>query len=85
MKILQNIIPALDKDSRILLDDKVLPNSGVHWRAASADIAMMTVLGARERTEDQWHALLDRVGLKILDIHTYDLTGGTSVIVAVPQ
>lgn len=85
VKILQNIVPALNKDSRILLDDMVLSNYGVHWRATVKDITMMTLLAARERTKDQWYALLDRAGLKILDIHTYNPTTETSVVVAVPK
>lgn len=85
VKILKNIIPALDKDSRILLDDMVLSNSGVHWRAAAADLTMMTSLAARERTRDEWYALMDRAGLEILNIHTYNVTVETSVVVAVPK
>ncbi|KAK2756812.1 hypothetical protein FQN54_005258 [Arachnomyces sp. PD_36] len=85
LRIIENLIPALDKDSRILFDDIVLSNTGVHWRGASQDMILMTCFAAVERTRDQWYALLDRAGLKILDIHTYDAEVESSVIVAVPK
>ena len=50
-----------------------------------ADMSMMAMLAARERTRDQWYALLDRAGLKILDIHTYSPAVELSVVVAVPK
>jgi demethylsterigmatocystin 6-O-methyltransferase len=74
----------MDKDSRILIDDMALSNSGVHWRATQIDVLMMMLAGL-ERTKEQWHVLLDKAGLKILEIHTYDSAIETSVTVAVPK
>jgi hypothetical protein len=38
LEILKNLVPALAPDSRILIDDMVLPNTGVHWFPAALDI-----------------------------------------------
>lgn len=79
--ILKNIIPAMTSDSRILIDDMVLPNTGVHWWSACLDLHMYTMLGAMERSVDQWLTLLDRAGLKVLEIKTYMPVMRNSVIV----
>jgi demethylsterigmatocystin 6-O-methyltransferase len=83
--ILKNLIPALSPDSRILIDDLVLPNEKVHWQAAQIDLTMMSALGSKERTEEQWHALIDAAGLQILNIIQYTTPLGDSIIVAVPK
>ncbi len=82
--ILRNTIAALGKDSVILIDDMVLPNSGVHWQAAQLDITMMTALASMERTKEQWYALLESAGLRICNIWTYTTSLKDSIIEAVP-
>ncbi|TGO61905.1 hypothetical protein BOTNAR_0122g00270 [Botryotinia narcissicola] len=59
----KNLVPALDPEPRILIDDMVLPNENVHWQAAQLDLAMMSALGSKERTEEQWRSLIDAAGL----------------------
>lgn len=71
--------------SRILIDDMVLPNEKVHWHAAQLDLIMMSWLGSKERTEDQWYALIDEAGLKILEIYKYTTPLNDSIIIAVPK
>ena len=83
--ILKNVIPAMDKDSRILIDEMVLPNSGVHWQATQLDLTLMAALGSMERTIEQWYELLEKAGLKILRIYTYTPLLHDSIIVAVPR
>lgn len=70
-EILKNTMSALGPDSVILIDDRVLPNSGVHWYATVVDITMMASLAAQERTEDQWNSLMEKAGLKIQNVYTY--------------
>ena len=84
-RILKNIIPAMGPDSKILIDDMVLPNTGVHWWSACLDLHMYTVLGAMERNVDQWESLLEKCGLKIVEIKTYMPVMRNSVIVVVPK
>ena len=75
----------MGKDSLILIDDIVLPDTNVHWRAAQLDLTMMAALAAMERTNDQWYRLLDSAGLKILKIEAYNVTSQDSIIVTVPK
>jgi hypothetical protein len=84
-KILKSTIPALNKDSLLLIDDMVLPDTGlIPWRAAMFDMTMLSTLAANERTETQWHSLLESVGLKIVKIWKYAPESGDSIIVAKP-
>lgn len=45
---------AMGPGSQVLVDEIVLPTSGEHWHAACMDMVMMTSVGARERTVDEW-------------------------------
>ena len=83
--ILRQIIPAMGKESRILIDEMVLPSSYVHWQATQVDLTMMTALAAMERTREQWQELLESVDLQIVDIYVYMSGSYESVIVAVPK
>ncbi|KAJ5729745.1 uncharacterized protein N7483_004253 [Penicillium malachiteum] len=81
--ILKNLISALGPDSVILIDDMVLPGSGIHFHATQIDITMMTTLASHERTITQWYALMEKAGLKIKQIYTYN-TRYDSVLECVP-
>lgn len=72
IEILQQIIPALGPQSRILVDEVVIPATGVPWQAAFMDLLMMDSLGAIERTRVEWETLLDQAGLKITESYQYD-------------
>lgn len=75
----------MGKESLILIDDMVLPDSNVHWRATQLDLTMMTGLASMERTNEQWYRLLDSAGLKILKIDPYNTIQHDSIIAAVPK
>jgi len=75
----------LGEDSRILIDEMVLPNEKVHWHATQIDLAMMSAMGAKERTDEQWRALIDKAGLKIVNIVTYTPSLNDSIIMAIPK
>jgi demethylsterigmatocystin 6-O-methyltransferase len=66
-QILHNQISAMSCKSRIIIIDIILPNKGVSRYPAALDVNMMVTAGM-ERTERQWHELLEGVGLKILHI-----------------
>jgi hypothetical protein len=84
-EVLQNTVSAFDKDSLLLIDDILLPESGVvPWRATMADLNMMSALAANERSEKEWYALLESAGLKIIKIWRYAAEKGDSIIVAKP-
>lgn len=85
IRILESLIPALGPESRIIIDEIVLPESKIPWQVAMMDIAMMASLGGLERSREDWVNLLDRAGLKLFDLHTYDDTKFHSVIAAVAK
>lgn len=82
VKILQNIVPAMAPDTQVLLDEMVIPNTGSHIWPAGQDLQMMSMFGSMERTVDQWHALLDRAGLKVVDFKLYAPVMRTTIIIA---
>ncbi len=84
VRILRNIIPAMGAESRLIIDDVVLPERGVPWQSAFMDLLMMNCLGALERTRPEWEALLDQAGLRLLDVHQYD-PKMQCVLVTVPK
>ena len=54
--------------SKLLIEEYVVPNSGVSSYLALRDMHMMTLFGSMERTERQWMALLGQEGLEIVKI-----------------
>ncbi|KAJ5960189.1 O-methyltransferase family 2 [Penicillium vulpinum] len=79
-KILGNVRAAMSPDSRVLIDDAVLPDTGANWQSAVADLAMMT-FGGKERTKHQWESLAESAGLRVEQIHTYVASTYTAVLV----
>lgn len=60
-----------------------MSETDVSWRPALADLAMMTLMGGKERTRTQWAMLAEQSGLRIAQIHEYsnDLVNFHSVVV----
>ncbi|CAI6336930.1 unnamed protein product [Periconia digitata] len=83
--ILKNQITAMSEDSVILLDDMVLPEKDSPWRATQLDMTMLAALAAMERSETQWHALLEKAGLEIVKIWKYTEECDDSIVVAKPK
>lgn len=83
--ILQNTANAMSSDSRILIDEVVLPDTGAHWQATLADLSMMIAFGGKERSRQQWQTLAHRAGLRIEEIHNYAASTYTSIVVLVKQ
>lgn len=65
--VLKNIILSMSIDSRILINELVLPDTGCERRMALNDLVMLT-FGGMERSESQWKALLQEVGLEIKNV-----------------
>lgn len=83
--ILRNVIDAMDPESIILIDEKILPNIGASNVAAGVDLQMMMSYSAQERTEKQWRELLDRVGLRIQEIWYYVESGNDGIMLVLPK
>jgi demethylsterigmatocystin 6-O-methyltransferase len=84
IKILKALVPAMGPESRVVIDEVVLPDVGVPWQAAYMDLTMMASLGGIERTKAEYEKLLGAAGLKIVDIKKYD-PKMQSIIVAAPK
>lgn len=82
--ILKHLKEVMGPESSILIDEMVLPETGAHWHATQIDWVMMTVLASKERTEEEWHALLALAGLKAKKVVQYTASLGDSIIEAVP-
>jgi hypothetical protein len=64
--IFQQIVPVLEKGySKLLLNERVIPDSGASWEITSMDLTMMAMIAAQERTKRQWEELLGSAGFKI--------------------
>ncbi|KAI2463870.1 S-adenosyl-L-methionine-dependent methyltransferase [Annulohypoxylon bovei var. microspora] len=85
VEILKNIKSGMTKESKVLIDDMVLPESGAHWRVTQFDLTMYAYFGAMERSYAEWQVLLDKAGLKALKVHEYTNQLHEAVIVAVSK
>ncbi|KAI1256124.1 hypothetical protein MGN70_002285 [Eutypa lata] len=83
--ILEHLVAALGPLSQILIDEMVLPDTGVPWEAAAIDLTMMASLGSRERTVKEWYGLLEAAGLRVVNIYTYVPRRQDSIIQVVPN
>lgn len=70
-EILQNVKDAMDAESILLLDDKVVPDIGASMTASALDLNMMCLFASMERTEKQWRALVGSVGMRVEGLWTY--------------
>ncbi|CAI6334215.1 unnamed protein product [Periconia digitata] len=69
-KILANIKDAMEPGySKILISDCVLADQGASWQHLSLDLYMMAQASSQERTEKEWHKLIESCGLKIAGIY----------------
>lgn len=79
--ILANIVPSMQKGySKILLCEIVIRSVNATPRSTLSDVTMMMWFSARERTEEEWRALVARVPeLRIVKIWSVP-QGGESII-----
>ena len=56
--------------SKLLINEMVVPPKGASVIATESDLNVMAVVAGMERTEKQWYALLESVGLQITKIWT---------------
>ncbi|KAI0013792.1 putative sterigmatocystin 8-O-methyltransferase precursor [Xylariaceae sp. FL0662B] len=84
-QILQSIKAGMTEDSVLLVDEMLLPERGAPWRATQIDMTMCVCLGAAERSEKEWRALLDDAGFRISKIWKYTEECEDCVMVAVPK
>lgn len=68
-RIFENLVPAFKKGySKLLLYEVVVPKQSATTMQTTLDMAVMNVLAAKERSEDDWKDLLGQSGFKITKI-----------------
>lgn len=67
--------------SVILIDEAVLSEKGVPWRAAQQDMEMLAAFSAAERTEAEWRGLISATGLVTKEVLWYTEEYEDAVIV----
>ncbi|KGO50161.1 hypothetical protein PEX2_056390 [Penicillium expansum] len=68
-KMLKAIAEAMKPGfSKLLINDLVITDTGAYWETTSMDIIMMADFATTERTEAEWHQLVESAGLKITKI-----------------
>lgn len=85
LQILNNLIPAMDSESEIWIDEVVVPDTGATQAQANWDLTMLTCVAGMERSRSQWDQLIKAAGLVIRKIWIVDAGRGEGVIVAVPE
>jgi demethylsterigmatocystin 6-O-methyltransferase len=85
VEILRNIKAGMTEQSRLMIDEMVLPERGTPWRATQLDMLMTCIQAAKERSHAEWIELLDEAGFKILSIRKYTQQLDDCVIIAVPK
>ena len=73
---------AMGPESRLLIVEQVLRDDGRPDSVKLLDLHMLVLLGGKERTADQWSALLDRGGFSLTDVI---LGPRSSLLVALPR
>lgn len=82
--VLKNIASAMNAESRLVIDDLVVPDEGACRQACQLDFIMMASIAGKKRTRAQWYSLLAAAGFEILEIHTYTWPLQDSLIIASP-
>lgn len=72
IRILENLVPALEKGySRVLFNEIVINEEKPTLAATNMDMMMLAHFAVRERTEADWRNILAKAGLNVVNIYTY--------------
>lgn len=86
LRILKAQIEAMDEESVIVIDEKVLldlkPEGGVEEYTTALSLCMFSVFKALERKEGQWRKLLGGAGLEIREIRKFTEHGDAVIVAA---
>lgn len=67
-RLLQHTVDAMGPGSSLLIDDWVLPDVNAPVAGGTYDIMMLMLLSGMERSESQWRALFESLGLMVKNI-----------------
>lgn len=73
IRILKNIANAMSSESRVVINEFLIPEIGTDPEACWVDLIMMT-FGGTERTVPQFESILDGAGLKLTKIYSSNKT-----------
>ena len=73
----------MSPQSSLLIDELVIPNTGVSAFAMQLDFTMMALFSSTERTMSHWRSLLGEVALEIRQVYRYDPELDHSILEAV--
>ncbi|TDZ41284.1 O-methyltransferase mpaG [Colletotrichum trifolii] len=65
--------------SRLLVNENCIPDTGADWQNTAQDIMMLTLVSSKERTRVEWQTMLEKAGLKIVQI--YDVGKGIESLI----
>jgi predicted transcriptional regulator len=68
--ILKQCYNAMQQDSRLLIIETIVAEENIRDFSKDIDIAMMVLFGGKERTEKEWHSLLEQANLELITIYT---------------
>lgn len=68
LRVLENVRAAAEPAARVLLIETVIPAGNEPNGAKWLDLLMLVLSGGRERTEAEWHELLEHAGLEIVSV-----------------
>ena len=72
-EILSALKPGMKKGySKLLINENVIPDKDADWVSTGLDMVMMVNCSSKERTEQNWHTLLESAGFRILKIWMYE-------------
>ncbi|GBF64283.1 O-methyltransferase [Trichophyton mentagrophytes] len=83
LKILEKVAAAMTPGySKLLLHEMLVLDQGAPLFQAELDMTMMAFNGGMERTKDQWTALLEKAGLKVVQFWDPVDEGGDGIVEA---
>lgn len=77
--ILQNVVAAMTPESRVVINEFLVPEVAADAETCWVDLVMLTFAGT-ERTAPQFEAILDAAGLKLTEIYSSPKTHYVSCI-----
>lgn len=87
VRILRNIAQAMEpaSGSVLILNEAILPNKDVSLADATLNFTMMCAFGAKERTENDWKAIVEKAGLVVKKMWMPPFEGNGIVEVVRPR
>lgn len=70
-QILEQIKSAMSSESVLLINDMILPETGISSFSASLDLVMLGACASRERTLQEWRNLFGAAGLALKDFRVF--------------